>query len=56
MTALDPFEMPVHNTLRHIQSDLAHFPGMRSGDETDRHRHAVRDPRTQRTRQRIVDT
>src|SRR5882757_592957 len=55
MTALDPFEMPAHNTLRHIQPDMADFLRMRSRDKRDWHRHAMRDPSTQRARQCLVD-
>src|SRR5471030_1173542 len=55
MTTLDPFEMPAHNAPRHIQSDVADFLRMRSRDKPDRHRRAMRNPRTQRARQCLVD-
>src|SRR5471030_724944 len=55
MTALDPFEMAAHNTPRHLQPDVADFLRMRSRNKPDWHRHAVRDARTQRARQGLVD-
>src|SRR5471030_1026051 len=55
MTALDPFEMAAHNTLRHLQPDVPDFLRLRSRKKSDRHGHAMRDPRTQRARQGLVD-